>query len=62
MAEFGVKLPPGDVTIDFPFVMQRMRDIRAKIRSVHVLKWDVLMCLMLCLHKASLLCCSLFSE
>jgi len=31
LADFGVRLPPGDISIDFGFVMQRMRAIRAKI-------------------------------
>jgi len=30
-AEFGIRLPPGDINIDFGFVMQRMREIRAGI-------------------------------
>ena len=29
--EFGIKLPDGDVTVDFGFIMERMRGIRAKI-------------------------------
>ena len=28
---FGIQLPKGDPTVDFGFVMRRMREIRAKI-------------------------------
>jgi hypothetical protein len=28
-ADFGVKVPAGEVTVDFPFVMERMRKLRA---------------------------------
>ena len=31
LSEFGVKIPDGEVTVDFNFVMERMRKIRAKI-------------------------------
>ena len=31
VSQFGITLPSGDATIDFGFVMQRMRGIRAKI-------------------------------
>lgn len=31
MSKFGISLPPGDVSIDFGLVMQRMRKIRAEI-------------------------------
>jgi len=31
LAQFGVKIPEGQVSIDFGFVMQRMRAVRAKI-------------------------------
>ena len=31
LSEFGVKIPCGEVTVDFDFVMTRMRKIRAKI-------------------------------
>jgi pyruvate/2-oxoglutarate dehydrogenase complex dihydrolipoamide dehydrogenase (E3) component len=34
LSEFGVKIPEGEVTIDFNFVMERMRKIRAKISHV----------------------------
>ena len=30
-AKFGVVLPAGEVTVDFPFVMRRMRELRSKI-------------------------------
>jgi pyruvate/2-oxoglutarate dehydrogenase complex dihydrolipoamide dehydrogenase (E3) component len=31
LAQFGVRLPEGEISIDFGFVMQRMRAVRAKI-------------------------------
>ena len=31
LEEFGVKIPSGEVSVDFAFVMRRMRAIRAKI-------------------------------
>jgi hypothetical protein len=31
LADFGVHIPEGDIKVDFGFVMQRMRQIRAKI-------------------------------
>ena len=30
-SEFGVKIPEGEVTVDFGFVMERMRRPRAEI-------------------------------
>mmetsp|Transcript_26164 Transcript_26164/g.34389 ORF Transcript_26164/g.34389 Transcript_26164/m.34389 type:complete len:580 (+) Transcript_26164:167-1906(+) len=30
-SKFGVRLPPGEVSVDFGFVMERMREIRANI-------------------------------
>jgi len=32
-SEFGVKIPEGEVTVDFGFVMERMRRLRAEIGS-----------------------------
>jgi pyruvate/2-oxoglutarate dehydrogenase complex dihydrolipoamide dehydrogenase (E3) component len=31
LGEYGVKIPDGDIAIDFGFIMQRMREIRSKI-------------------------------
>eukprot|EP01035_Chromulina_nebulosa_P019347 gene19347-25212_t len=31
LKKFGVHIPEGEVTVDFPFVMKRMREIRARI-------------------------------
>jgi pyruvate/2-oxoglutarate dehydrogenase complex dihydrolipoamide dehydrogenase (E3) component len=31
LSEFGVKIPEGEIKVDFGFIMERMRQIRAKI-------------------------------